>query len=288
VTSADTLIFGSAAAYDPSWTLATPMSGAGAFIVNGDGSSTGMITINQANTGMTGPTTIEAGVLELTNASGVGSGGITVTTAAHDLSTGLKLNLSTSGTLNNVLSGAGSSTVASSSQLATIAGASSAYTGDWEIAGPAAVAATSTSSNTNLGSGSVDIASSGTLTANTNGTFSFNNPLTGTGTLAASNNGVAFSFGPTATVGTAFQGTVVLSAAIDDARTLTVEVEDRGKGIADLEQAMQPFYTSHPELERSGMGFAVMQSCLDALEVTSTVGEGTRVRMRKHFARAEK
>lgn len=84
------------------------------------------------------------------------------------------------------------------------------------------------------------------------------------------------------------QGMVLMSAAIDDELTLTVEVEDRGKGIADLEQAMQPFYTSHPELERSGMGFAVMQSFMDALEVTSTVGEGTCVRMRKHFARAEK
>ncbi|MCL2545001.1 MAG: anti-sigma F factor [Clostridia bacterium] len=84
------------------------------------------------------------------------------------------------------------------------------------------------------------------------------------------------------------QGTVVLSASIGGEGALCVEVEDRGKGIADLEQAMQPFYTSHPELERSGMGFAVMQSFMDALEVTSTVGEGTRVRMRKHFARAEK
>ena len=84
------------------------------------------------------------------------------------------------------------------------------------------------------------------------------------------------------------QGTVTLSATIDDSRTLSIEVEDRGKGIADLEQAMQPFYTSHPELERSGMGFAVMQSFMDALEVRSTVGEGTRVCMRKHFAQSEK
>ena len=84
------------------------------------------------------------------------------------------------------------------------------------------------------------------------------------------------------------QGTVILSATIDEARTLTVEVEDHGRGIADLEQAMQPFYTSHPELERSGMGFAVMQSFMDGLEVNSAVGEGTRVRMRKHFARDEK
>ncbi len=84
------------------------------------------------------------------------------------------------------------------------------------------------------------------------------------------------------------QGTVVLSASIDEDQTLTVEVEDRGQGIADLEQAMQPFYTSHPELERSGMGFAVMQSFMDSLEVCSTVGEGTCVRMRKRFVRDAK
>ncbi len=80
------------------------------------------------------------------------------------------------------------------------------------------------------------------------------------------------------------QGKVVLAASIDEERMLTVEVEDRGKGIADLEQAMQPFYTSHPELERSGMGFAVMNSFMDELEVTSAPGEGTRVRMRKYIA----
>ncbi len=80
------------------------------------------------------------------------------------------------------------------------------------------------------------------------------------------------------------QGCVLLRASIDEGRNLTVEVEDKGKGIADLEQAMQPFYTSRPELERSGMGFAVMRSFMDALEVTSAVGEGTCVRMRKHIA----
>jgi stage II sporulation protein AB (anti-sigma F factor) len=80
------------------------------------------------------------------------------------------------------------------------------------------------------------------------------------------------------------QGAVTLSATIDDQHVLTVEIQDHGKGIEDLEQAMQPFYTSHPELERSGMGFAVMRSFMDELEVTSTFGEGTSVRMRKRFA----
>ncbi len=80
------------------------------------------------------------------------------------------------------------------------------------------------------------------------------------------------------------RGTVTLNATIDDASLLTIEVIDQGKGIADLAQAMQPFYTSHPELERSGMGFAVMQTFMDALEVESVPGQGTLVRMRKQFA----
>lgn len=79
------------------------------------------------------------------------------------------------------------------------------------------------------------------------------------------------------------RGTVVLSATIDSEGLLIIEVEDFGQGIADLEQAMQPFYTSKPELERSGMGFAVMRTFMDALEVESTPGQGTLVRMRKQF-----
>jgi stage II sporulation protein AB (anti-sigma F factor) len=65
-----------------------------------------------------------------------------------------------------------------------------------------------------------------------------------------------------------------------------VEISDKGKGIADVAQAMQPFYTSHPEQERSGMGFAVMQTFMDDVEVTSTLGLGTVVRMRKTIAAA--
>jgi stage II sporulation protein AB (anti-sigma F factor) len=65
-----------------------------------------------------------------------------------------------------------------------------------------------------------------------------------------------------------------------------VEVSDAGCGIADLEQAMTPFYTSQPEMERAGMGFAVMQTFMDDLRVESHVDEGTRVIMRKHIAHA--
>ena len=65
----------------------------------------------------------------------------------------------------------------------------------------------------------------------------------------------------------------------------TVTIEDRGRGIPDIEKAMEPLYTSKPELERSGMGFSFMEAFMDELHVTSKVGEGTTVRMRKKIGR---
>ena len=62
---------------------------------------------------------------------------------------------------------------------------------------------------------------------------------------------------------------------------LHIEVIDSGKGIVDVEQAMEPLYTTKPELERSGMGFAFMEAFMDDLEVESAPGQGTKVRMIK-------
>ncbi|MCM1157555.1 MAG: anti-sigma F factor [Bacteroidales bacterium] len=63
--------------------------------------------------------------------------------------------------------------------------------------------------------------------------------------------------------------------------TVTVIVRDYGVGIADVDKAMEPLYTSKPELERSGMGFAFMEAFMDELFVESEVGKGTKVTMRK-------
>lgn len=62
---------------------------------------------------------------------------------------------------------------------------------------------------------------------------------------------------------------------------LSVTVTDYGVGIVNLEQAMQPLFTTKPELERSGMGFAFMEAFMDDLEVQSVPGRGTTVRMQK-------
>lgn len=84
------------------------------------------------------------------------------------------------------------------------------------------------------------------------------------------------------------RGTVRLHAAYTDEWLLTVDVIDRGCGIADVEHARQPFYTTCAGDERSGMGFTVMESFMDDVEVRSVVGQGTMVRMVKHMdARTE-
>ena len=62
---------------------------------------------------------------------------------------------------------------------------------------------------------------------------------------------------------------------------LHVEVEDFGRGIEDIEKAMEPLYTTKPELNRSGMGFPFMEAFMDDLSVVSRLGEGTRVLMKK-------
>ncbi|MBR4068844.1 MAG: anti-sigma F factor [Clostridia bacterium] len=76
-------------------------------------------------------------------------------------------------------------------------------------------------------------------------------------------------------------GVVELIAFYGDDRQLTVQIRDTGCGIRDVEAAMQPFYSTGDGAERSGMGFCVMQTFMDAVEVDSTPGEGTTVTMRK-------
>ena len=78
-------------------------------------------------------------------------------------------------------------------------------------------------------------------------------------------------------------GVIVLDAALRQDGILMLSVRDFGCGIADIDRAMQPFFTTQPEKERSGMGFSVMQSFMDDVQVESTPGEGTCVRMEKRI-----
>ena len=79
---------------------------------------------------------------------------------------------------------------------------------------------------------------------------------------------------------------VKLHATINE-DLLTVSVRDEGCGIEDVELARKPFYTSKPELERSGMGFAVMEAFMDRVTVDSAPGKGTTVTMEKRICHAE-
>ena len=78
-------------------------------------------------------------------------------------------------------------------------------------------------------------------------------------------------------------GTVTLTVKLYENGRITVQVRDKGVGIPDVEQAMEPLYTTGGE-DRSGLGFSVMQSFTDRLQVRSKPGKGTAVTMEKYIA----
>lgn len=65
------------------------------------------------------------------------------------------------------------------------------------------------------------------------------------------------------------------------ANTIEIEISDSGKGIENVEIARKPLYTSKPNLERSGMGFTIMESFMDEVHIESVLGLGTKVTMKK-------
>ena len=79
-------------------------------------------------------------------------------------------------------------------------------------------------------------------------------------------------------------GKIVLKLRLRDDHSLEIVVRDWGVGIADVEQARTPLFTTGNE-ERSGMGFTIMESFMDSLKVRSTPGKGTTVTMRRKIAR---
>lgn len=76
---------------------------------------------------------------------------------------------------------------------------------------------------------------------------------------------------------------MVEMACIREGRKLVVSVVDHGIGIEDVEVAKQPFFTTKPDEERSGMGFSFMETFMDEVEVYSKLGAGTRVTMTKYI-----
>ena len=77
----------------------------------------------------------------------------------------------------------------------------------------------------------------------------------------------------------------IIIEAVVDGDVFQVSVQDFGKGIRDISKAMEPLYTTRRDLERSGMGFVFMEAFMDSIHVTSQVGEGTKVTMKKKIGR---
>lgn len=82
------------------------------------------------------------------------------------------------------------------------------------------------------------------------------------------------------------EGVVTIACTLEDQK-VEIVIEDQGHGIPDIEQARQPLYTSKPELERSGMGFTIMENFMDEVEIKSELGRGTRVRLVKSIKSAQ-
>ncbi|WP_442594668.1 anti-sigma F factor [Neobacillus sp. D3-1R] len=77
-------------------------------------------------------------------------------------------------------------------------------------------------------------------------------------------------------------GIVYINVTIEDG-FIDMTIKDKGIGISDVEEAMQPLFTTKPDLERSGMGFTIMENFMDEVEVFSQPGRGTEIRLRKHL-----
>lgn len=80
---------------------------------------------------------------------------------------------------------------------------------------------------------------------------------------------------------------VSISCKLDEDGEIELMIRDYGVGIDDVDEARQPLYTSKPELERSGMGFTIIENFMDSVEVISKQGEGTSVHMRKQLTKSK-
>ncbi len=78
-------------------------------------------------------------------------------------------------------------------------------------------------------------------------------------------------------------GQIYINAKITDSKKVIIKIRDKGQGIEDIKKAMEPLFTTAQEEERAGLGFAVMQSFMDRVKVTSKVGKGTTVTLEKQI-----
>ena len=77
---------------------------------------------------------------------------------------------------------------------------------------------------------------------------------------------------------------ITINGKITEDRRVIIRIRDKGVGIEDVKQAMEPLFTTAPDEERAGLGFAVMQSFCDRVRVTSKPGKGTTVTLEKRIS----
>ncbi|KMY44119.1 anti-sigma F factor [Bacillus sp. FJAT-27916] len=84
------------------------------------------------------------------------------------------------------------------------------------------------------------------------------------------------------------KGIIYIAVSMDlEEETVELSIKDKGIGIRDVEEARQPLYTTKPELERSGMGFTIMENFMDEIMIESSRGEGTTIRLMKNLSKSK-
>lgn len=79
-------------------------------------------------------------------------------------------------------------------------------------------------------------------------------------------------------------GVITVNMRVFYDKTVEISIEDKGKGISDIQKAREPLFTTKKDEERAGMGFTVMETFMDNVEVFSQIGEGTTVIMKKQLS----
>lgn len=82
------------------------------------------------------------------------------------------------------------------------------------------------------------------------------------------------------------EGMVYLRAVLEE-NSVSIVIQDEGQGIEDIDTARQPLFTTKPEMERSGMGFTIMENFMDSVEIITAKGKGTTIKLTKNLATNE-
>ncbi len=184
----------------PGYLFSLPIEGDGRVI-----QQSGHTTLSSAGNTYNQGTTIQGGLLSVTDDRALGAGDVDITTDGTDAGITQGLDINYTGDFTHLLTGTGWTTVSGD---VTLESDNQSYAGNWNVTGTARVDNSATSTD-GFGLGKINISPSGLFKAETQGAFTFSNLLTGNGTLQADNQSAAFNF--STAVGDRFQGTVAVS-----------------------------------------------------------------------------